>query len=128
MEDRLKKSQLQDFNFTLIDEVVGRTLDDLTFEREDGSRDNISALQLVGMYFRGIKKVQFIQESKDTLRVKYIAEKNIDAEGEIFPKLVEVLAVRGLDSHVKVKFERVDEIEIDPITGKYKPVIPLKEG
>ncbi|GLI54968.1 hypothetical protein PM10SUCC1_04830 [Propionigenium maris DSM 9537] len=128
MEDRLKKSQVQDFNFTLIDEVVGRTLDDLTFEREDGSRDNISALQLVGMYFRGIKKVQFIQESKDTLRVKYIAEKNIDAEGEIFPKLVEVLAVRGLDSHVKVKFERVDEIEIDPITGKYRPVIPLKEG
>lgn len=127
MEDRLKKSEVQDFNFTLIDEVVGRTLDDLTFERADGSTDSVSALQLVGMYFRGIKKVQFIQEGKDTLRVKYIAENNRDAEGEILPKLTEVLSVRKLDEHVKIKFEQVEEIGIDPVTGKYRPIIPLKE-
>lgn len=127
MEDRLKKSEVQDFNFTLIDEIVGRSVEDLSFERADGSIDNINGIQLAAIYFKGIKKFQFIQEDKKTLKIKYVPRDRVDPGEELLPKITKLLELKNLKECVKVEMEEVEDIPVDPVTGKYSQVIPLKE-
>lgn len=127
MEDRLKKSEVQDFNFTLIDEIVGRSVEDLFFERTDGSVDNINGIQLAAIYFKGIKKFQFIQEDRNTLKIRYVPREKIDPNEEILPKIVKLLELKDLKDFVNIEMEEVEDIPLDPLTGKFKQIIPLKE-
>jgi phenylacetate-coenzyme A ligase PaaK-like adenylate-forming protein len=127
MEDRLKKSKDQDFNFTLIDEIAGRVVDDLYFERGDGSREKITAFQLVGMYFKGVKKIQFIQEDRKTLTIKYVEREKIDPDKEIVSLIIEVLKSKKLEKDIKITIEKVDKIPVDSHTGKYRQIISCKQ-
>ncbi len=127
MEDRLKKSEVQDFNYTLIDEIVGRSVEDLFFERADGSVDNINGIQLAAIYFKGIKKFQFIQEDEKTLKIRYVPREKIDPNEEILPKIVKLLQLKDLKDFVNIEMEEVEDIPLDPVTGKFKQIIPLKK-
>ncbi|MCS5421718.1 MULTISPECIES: phenylacetate--CoA ligase family protein [Psychrilyobacter] len=127
MEDRLKKSKDQNFNFTLIDEIAGRVVDDLYFERGDGSGEKITALQLVGMYFNNVKKIQFVQNDKNTLKIKYVGRGDLEPGKEILSLMIEFFRSKNLEKDVKIITEKVERIPVDPRTGKYRQIIPYKK-
>ncbi|UUV17242.1 hypothetical protein NRK67_04885 [Fusobacteria bacterium ZRK30] len=127
MEDRLKKSKDQDFNFTLIDEIAGRVVDDLYFEMADGSQEKLTALQLVGMYFNNVKKIQFVQEDKNTLKIRYVEREELDPEKEILPMMTEFLRSKNLEKDIKLIIEKADNIPVDPHTGKYRQIVSHKK-
>ncbi|WP_320048042.1 hypothetical protein [uncultured Ilyobacter sp.] len=124
MEDQLKKSSCQDFNFTLVDEVIGRSVENLTFEKKDGTRIEIHGLQFVSMYFKGVKKVQYIQEDRNTLIVKYTGKNDLEIKNDIFSQISKLLEQYNLKESLNIKIERVNEIASDPFTEKYKTIIP----
>lgn len=127
MEDRLKKSKDQSFNFILIDEIAGRVVDDLYFENENGDTIKIGAPQLLGIYFKGVKKIQFIQGSKKSLRIKYVEREKIDPNKEITSLVMNVLKSKQLENSIKITIEKVEKIPVDSITGKYRQIIPYEK-
>ncbi|MEI6856363.1 hypothetical protein [Psychrilyobacter sp.] len=88
----MKKSKDQNFNFTLIDEIGGRVVDDLYFEKADGSQEKLTALQLVGMYFNNVKKIQFVQEDKNTLKIQFVGRGEIEPQKEILSLMINFLS------------------------------------
>lgn len=126
MEDQMRKSLRQDYNFTLIDELIGRTVENLIFKKSDGSEVEFHGLQLVGIFFKGVEKIQFIQNDPKTLLIRYKGEAGKEIENNITKQIKTLLEKYELKDDVMLKLEKVDEIPCNPATEKYESIIPYK--
>ena len=105
---------------TAIRGIQGRVNDALPVVLDSGELDSIHPLVLSEFHAAGLQKVQFISRRPDHVEILYVARENID-EGarREFHRILE------LKKAVRTKFEvrRVEQIDIDPRTGKLPLVV-----
>lgn len=112
--------------FPVIKSVAGRQEEFLWFERNDGSKDYIHPLLIVEFFVPGLEKLQVIQTAKNKMLMKVVVNQEADkVTPAIRTRMNEILRGKKLDGSVSFNIELVDEIKVDPKTGKFKLIIPL---
>ncbi len=107
--------------------MVGRQEDFLWYDTADGKRDYIHPIVLVELFVAGLKKFQVIQTRRDEMLMKVMIEGNEAAVlAAIRRRMQEIFRGKKLEKTVKLTLEVVQEIPHDPVTGKFKLIIPLK--
>ncbi|KDR96713.1 putative adenylate-forming enzyme [Peptoclostridium litorale DSM 5388] len=113
--------------FPEIEEIAGREEEFLWFERADGSRDNIHPSLMVEFMVPGLERFQIIQTGKNKLLMKAIIRDDIE---NVIPNIQNmmraILNTKDFSETVRFDIEIVDEIKNDPVTGKFKLIIPYK--
>lgn len=118
-----------DSPFPAIKSVAGRQEDFLWFERSDGSKDYVHPLLIVEFFVPGVEKVQVAQTAKNELLMKAVVScEGSKAEKGIRNRMNEILNQKKLADTVSLTIELVDDIRVDPKTGKFKLIIPFKSG
>ncbi len=113
----------------IISKLAGRQEDFLWYATAKGERDFIHPSVLVEFFVPGLKKFQYIQLPGDELLMKVIIEDDADrVVAAVRQRMTDILRGKQLDKTVKLHVEVVMEIPNDPVTGKYKLIIPLKEN
>ncbi len=105
--------------------VQGRAADVLTFSTERGDRVSIPPLALEVDYIPGIERVQVVQATPISLRIRLQTASGADpnsACGAVHTEITRMLAEHKL-AHVRV--ERAEEAPQQSPGGKYRAVIPL---
>jgi phenylacetate-CoA ligase len=113
--------------FPLIKSIAGRQEEFLWFKKPDGTMEYIHPIVIVEFFVPGLEKLQVIQTEQNRLLMKVIIHGN--REGvvpAIRRRMAEILEGKGLERAVHFEVEVADEIPIDPVTGKFKLVIPFK--
>lgn len=130
MSDHLETiaDDIHRFPFIKIKEIVGRNEYVPIFTNDDGQDDFISPIVLVEFYVQHLMKFQIHIKSKREFICKVILEDGLTAIEkskiieEITFKLKEMLSEKKM---MKVKFtvEIVEQLWVDPKTGKFKLII-----
>jgi len=111
--------------FKVIDKIAGRSEEYLWFTKADGTREFIHPLVLVEFIVRGLEKFQFIQTGTDRLTMKAVVHSQ---KSSILPaihkRMTEILSQKALNDTVRFEVELVDDIKINPKTGKFWLIIP----
>jgi phenylacetate-CoA ligase len=114
--------------FPIMRNVAGRQEEFLWFDTADGKRDYLHPIVLVELFVAGLKKFQVIQTQRNEMLMKVMVEGNQAAVlAAIRRRMQEIFSGKKLDTTVKLNLEVVQDIPNDPITGKYKLIIPLKD-
>ena len=114
--------------FPTISNLVGRQEDFLWYDTAQGKRDFVHPSVLVEFFVIGLKGFQYIQLPNNELLMKVIIDGNKETViAAIRQRMTEILRGKELDKTVKLHIEVVSDIPNDPVTGKYKQVIPLKD-
>ena len=101
--------------------VEGRVNDALPVCLENGSLDSLHPIVLSEFFVPGATKFQFVSESPSRVTIRYLAAAERDASvREAFGRLLEM---KGAESSTEVSVERVGELPVDPVTGKYRLVV-----
>ena len=75
----------------------------------------------------GLIKFQVIQTRRDEMLMKVVVDGNQEAVlTAIRQRMQEILRGKKLEKTVKLNLEVVQDIPNDPVTGKFKLIIPLK--
>lgn len=113
-------------HFPVIENIAGRHEEFLWFERGDGGKDFIHPIVLAEFFVPGLEKFQFVQEPSNRLRMKVIAS---SGNGDITPVIRErmhaILSGKSLQDRVRFDIETVEHIPNDPVSGKFRLVVPL---
>jgi putative adenylate-forming enzyme len=113
--------------FPTMRNLAGRQEDFLWYETADGKRDYLHPIVLVELFVAGLKKFQVIQTRRDEMLMKVIIAGEKDAVlAAIRQRMHEIFCGKRLEATVKLTLEVVQDIPNDPITGKFKLIIPLK--
>jgi phenylacetate-CoA ligase len=113
--------------FPTIRTMVGRQEDFLWYDTADGKRDYIHPIVLVELFVAGLKKFQVIQTRSDEMLMKVMIDGNKEAVlAAIRQRMQEIFRGKNLEKTVKFNLEVVRDIPNDPVTGKFKLIIPLK--
>lgn len=113
--------------FPVVKDIDGRQEEFLWFEKANGEKEYIHPRTIGGFLLPGLEKLQVVQTQKNgfTMKVKIHGNKK-----KILPiihrKMKEVLQQKRIDDIVNFNVVEVEEINNDPLSGKYKLVIPLK--
>ena len=111
-----------------ISNLAGRQEDFLWYNTAEGKRDFVHPSVLVEFFVIGLKRFQYIQLPGNELLMKVIIDGNKETVlAAIRQRMTEILRGKELDKTVKLHIEVVRDIPNDPVTGKYKTVIPLKD-
>jgi len=111
-----------------ISNLAGRQEDFLWYDTAKGKRDFVHPSVLAEFFVIGLKRFQYIQLPKNELLMKIIIEGDKETIiAAIRQRMTEILRGKELDTAVKLRVEVVKNIPNDPVTGKYKLVIPLKD-
>jgi phenylacetate-coenzyme A ligase PaaK-like adenylate-forming protein len=111
-----------------ISNLAGRQEDFLWYDTAKGKRDFVHPSVLGEVFVIGLKRFQYIQLPKNELLMKIIIDGNKETIiAAIRQRMTEILRGKKLDKTVKFRVEVVRNIPNDPLTGKYKLVIPLKD-
>jgi amino acid adenylation domain-containing protein len=104
-----------DAPITTIQSIQGRVNDALPVMLDNGKLDIIHPIILSEFYVAGLENVQFISRRLDYVEVLYVARENIDESAR--REFHRILALKGA---VRTTFDvrRVDQIDLDPRTGK----------
>jgi phenylacetate-coenzyme A ligase PaaK-like adenylate-forming protein len=108
--------------------VQGRAKDFFYFKKADGGYEKfLPNLLIIPLnYMQEIRQFQFVQTDRNELSVNYVLQRRTpDMERKLEQTITKVLAQKGLENHVTLKFHRVETIARDERSGKYKPVISL---
>ena len=101
--------------------VEGRVNDALPVRLADGSLDSLHPIVLSEFFVPGATKFQFVSESPSQVRIRYLAaEERDDSVQAAFARL---LQLKGAEASTTVSLERVGELPVDPLTGKYRLVV-----
>lgn len=112
--------------FPTIRNLAGRQEEFLWFDTAEGKRDYLHPIVLVELFVAGLKKFQVIQTQKNEMLMKVIVDGNKEAVlAAIRQRMKEIFSGKKLDKTVKLNLEIVEDIPNDPITGKFKLIIPL---
>ncbi len=110
-----------------ISNLAGRQEDFLWYTTAQGKRDFVHPSLLAEFFVIGLKRLQCIQLPQNELLMKVIIEgKKETVLSAIRQKMTDILRSKGLDKSVKLQVEVVSNLPNDPVTGKYRLVIPLK--
>jgi phenylacetate-coenzyme A ligase PaaK-like adenylate-forming protein len=113
--------------FPTIRNLAGRQEEFLWFDTAEGKRDYLHPIVLVELFVAGLKKFQVIQTQKNEMLMKVIVDGNKEAVlAAIRQRMNEIFCGKQIDKTVKLNLEIVEDIPNNPITGKYKLIIPLK--
>jgi phenylacetate-coenzyme A ligase PaaK-like adenylate-forming protein len=132
MDDVLRPAppQLRGYgSYTIIDEVVGRQEEAPVFHNEDGEEDWIHPIVIVEFYVKGLRAFQLHVVDRDSFRFHVVLDPRLndveaaDVEREIGERLRELLAQKRM-GNVRFEIQRVDELGLDPRTGKFRLIVP----
>ncbi len=113
--------------FPTIRNMAGRQEDFLWFDTAEGTRDYLHPIVLVELFVSGLRKFQVIQTRRDEMLMKVmIAGEKEAVLAAIRQRMHEIFCGKKLEKTVKLNLEVVQDIPNDPITGKFKLIIPLK--
>jgi phenylacetate-CoA ligase len=113
--------------FPTMRNVAGRQEEFLWFDTADGKPDYLHPIVLVELFVAGLKKFQVIQTQRNAMLMKVMVEGDQAAVlAAIRQRMHEIFCGKKLDTTVKLDLEVVQDIPNDPVTGKYKLIIPLK--
>ncbi len=114
--------------FPTIRNLAGRQEEFLWYDTADGKRDYIHPIVLVELFVAGLKKFQVIQTRRDEMLMKVMVDGNQDAVfAAIRQRMHEILSGKKLEKTVRLNLEVVQEIPNDPVSGKFKLIIPLRD-
>ena len=124
MVEGFTKEKYGTLPFTHIDRVVGRNEDIMWFNNSHGNRDFLHPLFLDDLNVKGISKYQFIQQNNESFILKCVkmpyAKDNIENEIKV---QIDTFLKKKQMQNIKYKIVFVDNIEVNPHTGKTKLVI-----
>jgi phenylacetate-CoA ligase len=113
--------------FPTIRNLAGRQEEFLWYDTAEGKRDYIHPIVLVELFVAGLKKFQVIQTRRDEFLMKVMVDGNQEAVlATIRQRMQEIFSGKKLEKTVKLKIEVVQDFPNDPVTGKFKLIIPLK--
>jgi phenylacetate-coenzyme A ligase PaaK-like adenylate-forming protein len=114
--------------FPTMRNLAGRQEEFLWYDTADGKRDYIHPIVLVELFVAGLKKFQVIQTRRDAMLMKVMITGEEEAVlAAIRQRMHEIFCGKRLEETVKLTLEVVQDIPNDPITGKYKLIIPFKD-
>lgn len=122
-----KKDKKKIYPFTLVDEIIGRSEFIIWLKNEKGEMDFIHPLIFTDFYVNGLDKHQIVLTSDSSFIFK-AAIKSDNKEKvlkKIDEKLEKILSEKNF-SNVKYKIKEVEDIPVNPKTGKFKLVISEK--
>lgn len=76
------------------------------------------------MYFKEVKKVQYIQEDRNTLLIKYTGKNDLKVRDDVLKQIKKLSIHYDLKENLNIKIKRVGEITSDSVTKKYRTIIP----
>lgn len=106
--------------------VEGRVNDALPLTLRNGSADTIHPIVLSEFFVPGIRRFQFISEAPRLVRLKYVAEENIDAP--VRAEFEKILGMKGALDATELVVEKVEALPVDPKTGKHRLVVLSPTG
>jgi phenylacetate-CoA ligase len=124
-----KKDKKNKYPFTLVNEIIGRAEFIIWFKNEDGNKDFIHPLIFTDFFVKGLDKHQIVitGESSFIFKAAIKSDEKKRVLKEIDKKLEKILLDKNF-SNVEYQIKEVDEIPVNPKTGKYKLVIDEKKN
>lgn len=116
------------YPFTRIKEIVGRQEDSLVFTNRHGKDDFIHPIVIVELIVNGLIGWQIVLESKSSFRFRARFDAALTPQEcestreQIRKKLKVILAEKDMEN-VRFEIERVETLEIDPHSGKFRLVV-----
>ncbi len=106
--------------------VEGRVNDALPLTLGNGSADTIHPIVLSEFFVPGIRRFQFISEAPTRVRLKYVAEENIDVS--VRAEFEKILGMKGALETTELVVEKTEALPVDAKTGKHRLVILSSNG
>jgi putative adenylate-forming enzyme len=117
------------WSFPLLGKIIGREEEMLVFEIPNGEKITLHPIIFIEFIVPGLVKIQFIQVEKYKLRINAVVNEDADkaaATTRIKNKMDVILKTKELADFISCEINLVEDIPIDPKTGKYRLIIPLK--
>lgn len=133
LSDKLKgkkRNKNEILPYTKIEKIVGRNEEIMWFKNEDGKEDFIHPLIVDEIEVKGLEKYQFVQLSSHEFKIRVVLQKSVNKElleKEIRKQMDDILKEKNL-TNLNYWIEEVQEIPINPATGKSKMVIKEMES
>lgn len=128
LNDRLEFKERGSYEYlpyTRAGGIIGRNEEAMWFTNEDGKDDFLHPLIIYAINVDGIIKYQFVQLSGSSFEVRIELKQNADFNNvsqEFTMKLSKILQEKNL-SNLDFQINQVNQIPIDPISGKSRLVI-----
>jgi phenylacetate-coenzyme A ligase PaaK-like adenylate-forming protein len=115
--------------FRLVERVAGRTEQVLWFEKGGGQKECVHPFALAALRTPDVMQMQFIQTASNELlaRIKTTADPATVIR-QVKDRIATILRPKHLEPFITVRVEIVADIPNDPVTGKYRLVIPYRTG
>ena len=107
--------------FTQIEMIEGRDIDSLNIVNNNGEKDSIHSAPLVEFFVPGIEKFQFFERPFNTILIR-VAGKGGSLKSDVQLAMLKILKEKNAEKSVILEIETVDDIAVDPKTGKFKLV------
>lgn len=107
--------------FTQIEMIEGRDMDSLNIINNDGEKDTIHSAPLVEFFVPGIDKFQFFERPFNTILIRVVGHGG-SLKSDIQLAMLRILKEKNAEKSVILEIETVDDIPVDPKTGKFKLV------
>ncbi len=120
--------ELEGHRFLVATTVAGRKMDRIVTKLKNGTAMEVHPMDLVGLFFPGLKHYQVVQTSEADIALRCVVEGDHEQARKDADALIEeFLQEKGLTrAEVSVTVEFVDGIPPNPKTGKTPLIIPFK--
>jgi phenylacetate-CoA ligase len=114
--------------YRTVNELIGRSETNLVLKNRNGDDDMISAIALALLHLPGVRRFQFVSRTKTAFAVRVSLQSNNDMNPDSVVslarrELAQVLQKKKMEN-IRFDVELVDEFAADPISGKFKLVVP----
>lgn len=111
--------------FPRVKAIGGRTEEKLWFERADGTSEYIHPFTIAGLHVPGLERWQVIQSQPRRLCIRCKVSGAPDrVKEDVMREMTRILKEKRLEDTVTLQTEIVDDIANDPVTGKFRIVVP----
>jgi phenylacetate-CoA ligase len=112
--------------FTQIELIEGREMDSLNIINNNGEKDTIHPAPLVEFYVPGLEKFQFFERPYNTILIRVVG-KGGTLKSDVQLAMLKILKEKNAEKSVVIDIETVDDIPVDPRTGKFKLVNQMQK-
>ncbi len=115
--------------FRMVEGIAGRTEETLWFARDAGEKECVHPSTFATLHVPGVERWQFVQTAPNELlvRIKTTADPATVVRG-VREQVMTFLRPKQLEPFLTVCVEIVGDIPNDPVTGKYRLIIPYRSG